>query len=221
MDILLLILLAILALALIAAPIHFVVALVRSRQGRRQPPLWSGLALWLIVVGYVIVYFAGQMMSGSGTKQSEAKTNLGAIFTTQVAYFGERNTYAGGPEAFSIMSWSPMGQPRYSYFCGEQVMANVRGPAVALRPGGDWPYPVKPASSATGFTCLAVGNIDNDPALDVWVMSDSKQLVNLENDNPKRKSILPLVFTGLFALLVATAVLDIIAYRRRKKPTPA
>ena len=51
-------------------------------------------------------------------KQSEAKSNLGAIFTAQVAYFGEFNTYGGGTRCFTDIAWGPEGGSAYSYFCG-------------------------------------------------------------------------------------------------------
>jgi len=48
------------------------------------------------------------------SKQSEAKSNLGAIFTGQVAYFGEQNVYGD----FPAINWSPSGTPRYHYNLG-------------------------------------------------------------------------------------------------------
>src|SRR3989304_2210661 len=78
-------------------------------------------------------------------KQSEAKQNLGAIFTTQVAYFGENNTFGGG--AF-IVNKRP-----------------TAGPFV-VSGGGD---PVV-GSSNTAFTVTAEGNVDNDVLNDWWTI---------------------------------------------------
>jgi type IV pilus assembly protein PilA len=210
MENLILVLLALLTLALLAVPIHFVVAWVRAWQGKRQPPAWAGAALWLLAA-YLIVAIAlpGFIKFGGKPKQSEAKTNLGGIFTAQVAYFGEHNTYAGGPSAFAAMNWTPGGTGLYSYFCGDEVIPNEVGARVEQRPGGDWPYPVKPASSDTGFTCLALGNMDHDPALDVWTIDDAKQLVNRPSDDTER--VLPwkaIVVAGLFALVIVAAIVD-------------
>ena len=112
--------------------------------------------MWLLIV-FIIVGIAlpNWLRFGAKSLQSEAKTNLHAIWTTQVAYLNERHTFAGGPAAFENMNWAPAGQSRYAYFCGDEVIANEVGSPVAQRPGGDWPYPVQPASSATGFTCMA------------------------------------------------------------------
>ena len=47
-------------------------------------------------------------------KQSEAKTNLGAIFTAQVAYFAEQNTFGATTTCFADIAWSPEGDNLYS-----------------------------------------------------------------------------------------------------------
>jgi len=84
-------------------------------------------------------------------KQSEAKTNLGAIYVAQIAYFSNGNTYAniiappavntcmfvGDPKVqmspaptgadatgngcFCTMNWEPAGQNRYTYQCGTAI----------------------------------------------------------------------------------------------------
>ena len=48
------------------------------------------------------------------SKQSEAKSNLGAIYTGEISYFGETNKYGD----FNFINWSPSGTPRYHYVCG-------------------------------------------------------------------------------------------------------
>ena len=86
------------------------------------------------------------------TKQSEAKTNLGAIFTSQVTYFGEEDTYAN----VSNIGWAPEGTTRYAY---TMVSADV-----------------------DSFTAEAEGNVDADSATDIWQMDDTRQLTNTSND---------------------------------------
>ena len=48
------------------------------------------------------------------SKQSEAKTNLGGIFTAEVAYQGERNFFGN----FAEIAWAPTGTTRYTYISG-------------------------------------------------------------------------------------------------------
>jgi len=113
-------------------------------------------------------------------RQSEAKTNLGAMFTVQVAYFGEYNTYSGGENCFANGGWSPEGDTRYSYYCGDDVIYCTK-PGCDLCSGAD----IEPEVSQTGFTVYAVGNIDRDSVCDVWTMNDTKMMVNVVNDDKK------------------------------------
>ena len=87
------------------------------------------------------------------TKQSEAKTNLGSIFTSQVTYFGEEDTYAG---SITNLGWAPEGTTRYGYSIT--------------------------TASATMFTGEARGQIDTDTQLDVWTIDSTRTLSNTSND---------------------------------------
>ena len=115
-------------------------------------------------------------------KQAEAKTNLGAIFTTQVAYFGEYNTYAGraganGTGAFQDMGWGPEGYTVYQYFAGGDNLLPTKPLADVMACVGS-----NEAVSIGAFTVCAAGNIDRDATEDTWSMRDSKFLRNDQND---------------------------------------
>ena len=45
------------------------------------------------------------------SKQSEAKTNLGAIYVSETAYYGENDIYGG----LDNLEWAPEGKTRYTY----------------------------------------------------------------------------------------------------------
>ncbi|HUT53158.1 MAG TPA: prepilin-type N-terminal cleavage/methylation domain-containing protein [bacterium] len=115
-------------------------------------------------------------------KQSEAKTNLGAIFTTQIAYFGENNTFGDGLNCFTDVAWSPEGMNLYSYFCGDAAVAIIhnRKPPQGPDSGTDPPDLIE--TSDIAFTVGASGNVDNDPENDWWTMSDAKILKNTKID---------------------------------------
>ena len=85
----------------------------------------------------------------------------------------------------------------YDYFCGDQVIHNRvgddGGSGKACRTGTeshqqaerakrDWPLRIRPASSATGFTCFAIGNADNDPFPDVYMLTDSSVPTRVVDD---------------------------------------
>jgi len=86
------------------------------------------------------------------TKQSEAKTNLGAIFTSEVTYFGEEDTYSG----IAAIGWAPEGSTRYAY--------------------------TMLSADQDTFSAEARGNIDTDSQVDVWEMNETRQLTNTSND---------------------------------------
>ena len=85
-------------------------------------------------------------------KQSEAKVNLGAIFTSQVAYFAEGDLYG----SIANIGWAAAGTPRYTY--------------------------TVTAKDSDSFTAQATGNIDTDATVDSWTINEAKTLTNGTND---------------------------------------
>ena len=112
------------------------------------------------------------------SKQSEAKTNLGGIFTAETAYFGEKNSFGD----LNVVSWAPTGTPRYRYTLG--TAANDLGDRTVTIVPADWngcPVGISLVTPA-GFTAGAQGNVDTDATLDAWTMNDNRQLVNQWDD---------------------------------------
>ncbi len=102
-------------------------------------------------------------------RQSEAKTNLAAIYTAQTAYFSEFSQYA--PD-FTTANWAPAGTPRYGFgmFASKIGNATFDGTAVSACAGDAW------AAGQSGFSACARGNIDNDATFDEWAIDDMKTL---------------------------------------------
>ncbi len=110
-------------------------------------------------------------------KCSESKTNLGALYTLQTKYYGEYDTYAGGPDCFELLDWKGEGDTMYTYYCGDDVFAPIKqGTTISACVNAT------PGTSKEGFTVCAAGNIDRDPTIDIWTMRDSKFLKNDHND---------------------------------------
>jgi len=86
-------------------------------------------------------------------KQTEAKSNLGSIYTSQVTYNAETDTYSN---ALGNLDWAASGSTRYTY-------------AIAQ-------------SAATSFTVSAKANVDGDATSDFWIINEQKSLVNVTND---------------------------------------
>jgi len=90
------------------------------------------------------------------SKQSEAKTLLDGVFTSETSYFSEQNVY-GTTEA--NIGFTPAGTAKY-YTSRVITLTNT----------------------GTKFTARHSGNIDNDAYTDAWTMTDQRVLSNPKND---------------------------------------
>lgn len=87
------------------------------------------------------------------SRQTEAKSNLTAIYTAQKIFHASNLRYA---ETLNDLGLTlAEGEARYRY---------------ALE------------ADQTSFVATATGNIDDDAPNDVWTIDESKNLVNTEND---------------------------------------
>ena len=118
------------------------------------------------------------------SKQSEAKTNLGGIFTAEISYFGEHN-FMGN---FEQIAWSPTGTARYTFFSGDIVGSQVVGIAPnepATSPADNagmvstYAMPTGVGRTDNTFVAGAAGNIDTDATIDWWTIDDRRALVNV------------------------------------------
>jgi type IV pilus assembly protein PilA len=127
------------------------------------------------------------------SKMAEAKTNLGAIYTGEISFFGEKNMYGN----FDSISWSISGTPRY-HFCLDVAAGwsdsngNNRGALVANAPvptswttninneldiNGTAVVPIAPTWDNSRFTVGAGGKISTQTYSDGWSMNHLRQLV--------------------------------------------
>lgn len=110
------------------------------------------------------------------SKQSEAKTNLGGIYTSEVAYFGEQNAFSNdfGLIGFQVAS---TGTQRYTFTLGGTPL--LSGNAVTA---GCTTYTgANVSTNPVGWTALATGNVDGDAYCDTWTINDTKSLFNGAN----------------------------------------
>jgi type IV pilus assembly protein PilA len=111
------------------------------------------------------------------SKQSEAKTNLKAVYTAETSYFGEYNTYA----AFATANWEPVGVSRYAFSIdGGTTIVGATAPA-----GADWTDSglLPGAAPYVNFSAAANGNIDNDTDVDTWMINDANVLGISQGNN--------------------------------------
>ena len=86
-------------------------------------------------------------------KQTEARSNLASIYTSQISYNSEKFTYS---DVLANLDWAASGSTRYTYAI--------------------------PQSAATTFSITATANIDGDATSDFWIINEQKSLVNTTND---------------------------------------
>jgi type IV pilus assembly protein PilA len=131
------------------------------------------------------------------SRQVEARTNLGSIFVSEVAWFGENNFYSnfatigftisGSGNRYTYRSPNATGTGGSSGAQGLDLYNTLAGAATAggttiadiLTPSGAAaPAPPVPGS----FTATAVGDIDGDATVDHWYLNDIKRIINDQND---------------------------------------
>jgi type IV pilus assembly protein PilA len=110
----------------------------------------------------------------SKSKQSEAKTNLKALYTAAKSYLAEKDTFDVGMD---IMGFQPEPGYRYTY-----NYASTAGTKVYTGTKDGTCVGCTSAVTATAFTACACGNIDNDTTIDSWSMNDANNLANSQDD---------------------------------------
>ena len=165
-------------------------SMLKSKKGFTLIELMIVVAIIGILAAIAIPNF---LKFQAKSKQSEAKSNLGAIFTGQLAFFGEQNQYG----SFTQINWSPSGTPRYHYQLGTFVLAgdNVNvGASTAGLTEASWAGNLNSAADngvlITGtltptfaitspyvFWAGASGKISNSTVVDGWAINEKRILV--------------------------------------------
>ena len=168
---------------------------LRSKKGFTLIELMIVVAIIGILAAIAIPNF---LKFQAKSKQSEAKSNLGAVYTGELSYFGETNQYGD----FNTIGWSPSGQTRYHYCLGTYDPAvnndnTNRGNTADLIAAPNWtgnlnaahydnndvipsvawtPAIVNTTTPKT-FIAGAAGKISNSTVTDGWVINYNKLLV--------------------------------------------
>ncbi|MBU8895979.1 prepilin-type N-terminal cleavage/methylation domain-containing protein [Corallococcus sp. M34] len=128
------------------------------------------------------------------SKQSEAKTNLKALYTSQKAYFGEKDKYLSN---YKTLGFTPEAGNRYSYglapACKNAAAVTLRSYTVGCIEQDVARFPTPPGTAADpvttvgvvgtcpscDFNASAVGNVDNDDNADTWAITSSTTTIAL------------------------------------------
>jgi prepilin-type N-terminal cleavage/methylation domain-containing protein len=122
------------------------------------------LMIVVVIIGILAALALPRFMTSSTkSKQSEAKQYLKEIYTMQRTYLMDSETYAcNGAVADSTNTLA------FVNICVE-IMLPAR-------------YTYSMTASRNQFTCIATANLDDDPAIDTWVIDDTGRLRNTIND---------------------------------------
>ena len=119
------------------------------------------------------------------SRQSEAKTNLGAIGTTAESYRAENDSYTLQPDGvtevtFNDLGWAPQGTARYAYgYNASLIDTTVAGGFAPENAATD------AATTPDAFVAAAEGDIDADATagtFDCWTYNQARVLSNTHND---------------------------------------
>jgi len=113
------------------------------------------------------------------SRQSEAKTNLGAIGTTAEAYRAEFDTYIA---TAAQLGWAPQGNSRYGYSYNTALLAAATVVDTGTNTCGAAADATAVAATATTFIAVAEGNIDTDDFCDRWNYIQTRTLTPAAND---------------------------------------
>jgi len=125
----------------------------------------------IVLVVTIAVAVQGSMERNRKARQVEAKDFLWAIYSAQMKYYGEYGNYI---DNFADIKFDYMPARHYSYF----------PPADAIYGDEDYKSPeeARPYVTTDSFMAVAVGDLDSDQTLDVWVIDDNKSLQNVVDD---------------------------------------
>jgi len=165
-------------------------SMLKGRKGKKGFTLIELMIVVAIIGILAAIAIPNFLKFQAKSKMSEAKTNLGAIYTGQLSFFGEQNSYG----SFDSINWSPSGTPRYHFSLGAWAdnTPDNRGAQIANAPepsawnvnlnqakdiNGNLVTPIAPVWDNARFTAGAGGKISTQTYSDGWSMNQLRQLV--------------------------------------------
>src|SRR5947209_17562432 len=100
--------------------------MIRHRKGVRGFTLIELMIVVAIIGILAAIAIPNFMTYQAKARQSEAKVNLGGIFTTATSYFAENNTFSVATA--DTLGYKPAGSYKYHLYYGGQAAVNIMNP---------------------------------------------------------------------------------------------
>ena len=118
------------------------------------------------------------------SRQAEAKTNLGAIFVAETAFFAENNRYgsfseigyalAGTTNRYTYRSPAALGAAGSSNGTADRIPCGAPAPCTVQAEGVSGQVASAAVLTPAAFTASAVAQLDSDATIDGWSVNDVK-----------------------------------------------
>jgi prepilin-type N-terminal cleavage/methylation domain-containing protein len=122
------------------------------------------LMIVVVIIGILAALALPRFMKvASKSKQSEAKGILKQIYTMQAAYYAEHESYCLNGASAS-----------------NSALDGFAELGVQINPPARYTYDM--VANNTSFTCTATANIDPDPTVDTWTVTQAGTIICTIND---------------------------------------
>ena len=157
-----------------------IIAIVRINS-RPNELSGMGIAIASLVVPFVVIFVVGILSAiaipsfiryKSRAMQTEAKMSLRQIYVAEQSYEVDHNKPAS---TFAEIGFQPEDKRHYAYFMGDDSLP-LPASTYAIPPS------LRSETEAPDVLAVAVGNIDSDSTLDVWVVTKTGQVRNVQDD---------------------------------------
>ena len=137
-------------------------SMLRGKKGKKGFTLIELMIVVAIIGILAAIAIPNFLKFQAKSKQSEAKTNLGAIYLGETAFYGENNGYGN----FDQISWSPSGTTRYHYTLGSYAASTINSTNVGSKTVTGTPVWNQNKNNATDNNGVATGFSGAAPTYD-------------------------------------------------------
>ena len=122
------------------------------------------------------------------TRQAEAMTNLEGVFTSEQSFLSETDAYSASFTDIGYQGWrqarsfTTIRLPHPPDWAATSWVGKSGTPGAGPPEGTIINVNTPPGASSSTFTCIAAGNVDNDPTYDIWSINQDGVLNNDYND---------------------------------------